>query len=93
MSGSEQEMSASKQYEYRVAGIAADGSYRLTDWKSEDGAIEDYHKAWDDWEMVGFERRVVGVEHTLQRRPKPLDGEWLDVTDDMMHPASEEVTA
>jgi len=79
------------QYEYRSMG-AGGGNWRVTEWTDLETALEDYEKASDSWDMVGFERRHPGDDSTIERKPTPDSDEWNEVTEDMLH-VKTEVTA
>lgn len=78
------------EFEYRIVGCTAHG-WRRTEWSDREDAVEVYGKA--DWAMIGFERREVGDDKTIQRKPKPSLDEWNDVTEEDTHFADEEVKA
>lgn len=80
-------------YEYRVTGCGG-GVWRRTDWTDRNSAHEDYETACDKWDgVVGFERRELGDDSTIQRKTSPDEDEWIDVTADMIHFEDEEVPA
>lgn len=87
------ELPADSDYEYRVTGCGG-GQWRRSDWMNYDEALEGYETACDEWDgVVGFERREPGDDSTIQRKKSPNDGEWMDVTEDMIHFKDEEVAA
>ena len=80
-------------YEYRVTGCGG-GHWRRSEWTNREDTLEGYERACDEWDgVVGFERREPGDDSTIQRKPSPDEGDWIDVTADMIHFEDEEVTA
>lgn len=88
---SDHDINSTERYEYRVTGCAADG-WRRTEWGTRKQAVKDCKNARENWGgMVGLERRVPGDNKTIQRCPGPNSSEWMDVTNDKIHFADEEV--
>lgn len=88
--GTEDPQTEQTEYEYRVFGCTP-GGWRVTDWGTRERAEYVYDKC--GWDIIMFERREAGDDSSIERKPKPTDDEWMEVTDEMTRPEGEGVEA